>query len=57
MSEKNKIMQLRVPLKGEMKTRFLKLKDRFGFESNTDLIRLLITEKYDELKKEGILEK
>ena len=50
-------LQLKVALDEELTRRFLQIKKRYGFESNTDLIRMLIAIKYDELKKEGILEK
>lgn len=41
-------VQLRVKLEGTMAERFLALKARLGFESNTDLVRLLITRAYEQ---------
>jgi len=41
-------IQLRVRLEGEMAKRFMKLKEKLGFESNSDLVRLLITRTYEE---------
>jgi len=49
-------IQLKVLLKGEMAKKFLKIKQKYGFESNTDLIRLLVSKAYDEMKKEGYIE-
>jgi hypothetical protein len=47
-------LQLRVKLEGIMRERFLALKQRLGFESNTDLVRLLITRAYEqEIGKPG----
>jgi hypothetical protein len=47
-------VQLRVKLEGIMAERFLALKTRLGFESNTDLVRLLITRAYQqEIGKPG----
>jgi hypothetical protein len=48
-------VQLRVKLEGTMAERFLALKARLGFESNTDLVRLLITRAYEqEIGKPGV---
>ena len=41
-------MQLRVMLEGVMAERFRALKERLGFENNTDLVRLLITRAYEQ---------
>ena len=43
-------LELRVPLKGKVKEKFFFIKDKHGLENNTDVIRLLITQKYDELE-------
>lgn len=46
---KEGVLIVNVILKGEAKQRFEKLKQHYNFESNTDLVRLLITQAYDEL--------
>jgi hypothetical protein len=51
LSEEEKEIQLRVRLEGEMVRRFLALKKKLGFESNSDLVRLLITRSYEEMVK------
>jgi hypothetical protein len=45
-------LQLKVVLDGEMAERFLTIKKRFGFESNSDLIRMIITKAYEEMKRQ-----
>jgi hypothetical protein len=55
-SKKEGIIQIRINLEGELADKFLKMKKRYGLESNTDLIRLLIVQAYDQLKKEGYFE-
>ncbi len=45
--------QVRVVFEGEMKKRFEAIKRYYGLEKNADLVRLLITLRYEELKKEG----
>ncbi len=52
-TENPNILQLKVILEGEMVDRFLALKTRYGFESNTDLLRMIITKAYEELKGIG----
>jgi hypothetical protein len=49
--EKEEVIQIRLVLEGEMAKRFLTIKRRYGFESNTDTVRLLITQAYDEIVK------
>ena len=49
--EENKT-QLGVTLKGATKRRFEAIKNYYGLEKNADLIRLLITDKYEQLEKE-----
>jgi len=52
MEEKeNKAPQVRVVFDGEMKKRFLAVKRHYGLEKNADLIRLLVTLKYEEITK------
>jgi len=46
--ENREVLQLRVRLEGEMKKRFLALKEKMGFEQNSDLVRLLITRGYEQ---------
>lgn len=45
-------LNLRITLEGEMLNRFKALKRRYGINSGADLVRLLITQKYDEIRKE-----
>ncbi len=49
MSEEktDEIIQVRVNLVGVNAMRFAALKEKYGFESNTDLIRLLIAKAYE----------
>ena len=53
-STKEKI-KLGIVLKGDMKKRFLSVKNHWGLENNTDVIRMLITREYEKIieKKEG----
>ena len=44
-------IQLRVTLEGEMARRFQKIKERHGFESNTDLVRMIISKYYEDMTK------
>ena len=45
-------IQLRVRLEGEMARRFQMIKERHGFESNTDLVRMIISKYYEDLAKQ-----
>jgi hypothetical protein len=45
--------QVRVVFEGEMRKRFEAVKRYYGLEKNADLVRLLVTLRYEELKKEG----
>lgn len=45
--------QVRVVFEGEMRKRFESIKRYYGLEKNADLVRLLVTLRYEELKKEG----
>ena len=45
--------QVRVVFEGEMRKKFETVKHYYGLEKNADLIRLLVTLKYEDLKKEG----
>ncbi len=45
--------QVKVIFDGELQEKFEAVKRHFGVRNNTDLLRLLITMKYDELKKAG----
>jgi hypothetical protein len=52
MSESEaEVVQFRLVLEGEMARRFLTIKKHYGFENNTDTIRLLITQAYEEIVK------
>ena len=42
-------LTLRVDLKGEALTRFNALKERYGLNNDTELIRLLISQEYHRL--------
>jgi hypothetical protein len=46
MSKPTPKVEIRLTLEGEMARRFQELKRRWGFESNTDLLRMLITRAY-----------
>jgi len=48
MSKEDEI-QIRLVLTGEMAARFNKIKQRYGLETNADVVRLLITLEYDRL--------
>jgi len=41
--------QIRVQLKGEMARRFNTIKDAWGLENNAEVVRMLITQKYEEI--------
>jgi len=41
--------QIRVLLKGEMARRFNTIKDSWGLENNAEVVRMLITQKYEEI--------
>jgi hypothetical protein len=53
MEEKSAPPQVRVVFDGEIRKRFEAVKRYYGVERNADLIRLLVTLRYEELKKEG----
>ena len=46
-------VQLGVVLEGVVKKRFEAIKRYYGLEKNADLVRVLLIDKYEELKKEG----
>src|SRR5271157_4176361 len=50
---KEKPPQVRVVFEGEMRHRFENVKKFYGLAKNADLIRLLVTQKFEELKKEN----
>ena len=52
---KEKPPQVRVVFDGEMRSRFESVKKYYGLEKNADLIRLLVTQKVEELKKQGAI--
>lgn len=47
--ENNKSVQFRLALEGEMAARFNRIKQKYGLESNADLVRLLITMEYNRI--------
>ncbi len=51
MSKKKKPPQVRVIFEGDMEKRFEVVKEFYGFQKNADLIRLLVTLKYEEIMK------
>jgi hypothetical protein len=50
MKEKDKI-RIGLTLEGEMLKRFLAIKNKWGIESNADVIRFLITQEYEKIVK------
>jgi len=48
--EETGTLQLKVVLEGDMLKRFLELKKKMGLENNSDIMRMLITQAYEELK-------
>jgi len=44
MSEGKNILDIRVKLKGEVRTRFLQIKSAKGLTNNTEVLRLIINE-------------
>jgi hypothetical protein len=44
-------VQFRCALKGEMAMRFNRIKNKYGLESNADMVRLLITMEYERLSQ------
>jgi len=48
------MIRIRLDLEGQIEQRFLKIKESYGLSANTDVMRLLITEKYKEVKKEEL---
>ncbi len=55
MTEDSEPQQARVEFKGDLLRKFLALKNYYGIENNVELVRLLVTLRYEELKKEGCL--
>jgi hypothetical protein len=53
MTEKSDAPQVRVVFEGELRKRFEAVKRYYGIAQNADLIRMLVTLKYEDLKKEG----
>jgi hypothetical protein len=52
---KEKPPQVRVVFEGDMRHRFENIKKFYGLEKNADMIRLLVTERFEELKKQGLI--
>lgn len=48
---KNKKIEVRVSLEEDFYEKIEEIKNFYGIKNNTELIRVLITEKYRELKK------
>jgi len=54
MSEGKNILDIRVKLKGEVRTRFLRIKSAKGLTNNTEVLRLIINEYFEKhLAREG----
>ena len=51
MPKEQKAPQVRVVFEGEMSHRFNTVKEFYGFQKNADLIRLLVTLKYEEISQ------
>ncbi|MEM3665195.1 MAG: hypothetical protein QXK32_11650 [Candidatus Jordarchaeales archaeon] len=47
MSEGKNILDIRVKLKGEVRTRFLRIKSAKGLTNNTEVLRLIINEYFE----------
>jgi hypothetical protein len=45
--------QVRVVFQGELKKRFEAIKGYYCIENNAEMVRLLVSLKYEDLKKEG----
>jgi len=54
MSQKKPRIRIGLTLEGEMAQRFLELKKKWGLESSSDVLRMLITKAYDDMKKEKL---
>ena len=54
MSEEGRILDIRLRLKGRGKTRFLEIKSAKGLTNNTEVLRLVINEYFEQkLAKEA----
>jgi hypothetical protein len=52
MSKKEEPIRIALNLEGDMAKRFQAVKKKWGLEANTDVIRMLITQYYDQLPRE-----
>jgi len=52
-TDDREIITLRVNLKGEVMERFLKLKEAYGIENDTELVRILVSQYYKRLEQGG----
>jgi hypothetical protein len=52
MPEEKKKIRIGLTLEGELLKRFLAVKRKWCLEANADIIRMLITNEYDRVKKE-----
>jgi hypothetical protein len=54
MMNEREVLDIRLRLNGEVKTRFLEIKRAKGLTNNTEVLRLIINEYFDKkLAKEG----
>lgn len=51
---KNNGLQIKVKLEGETLTRFLYIKKALGLETNSETIRLLITQAYEKMASHSV---
>jgi len=54
MCAEEKILRISINLEGEMAQKFLTIKKRWGLESNTDVVRMLISWYHDQVQKEKL---
>lgn len=48
----NKFLNVRVEFKGEMATKFEAIRNYLGLENNTEVLRVLVNDKFKEIQKE-----
>ena len=52
--EESQVLRISINLQNEMAQKFLEVKKHWGLESNTDVLRMLITWYYDEMTKKKL---
>lgn len=48
MQEEHEVLDIRLMLQGEVKDRFLKIKNKKKLRNNTEILRLIINEYYEQ---------